>query len=400
MYELFLEHFGLQRDPSHVAQDPQCFYSTSACDGAFGQLAFGIKSRQGVMVLTGEPGTGKTTILHCLLEWLLQQGYSTSFVFHSQVSSLELLEMIVQDFGIHCPSLTKCDLLTALHNWLLSRYRAGDCPVILIDEAQALSHRALDELRMLLKLEVPGGQSVRVVLAGHPKLNEKLRHLEFLQSRQRMVFHCKPPQLTREETSGYLRNSLTEAGTANEVRFPGESVGEIYRCSSGTPRAINVLGEHGPLAADTRHLNSISPSDIHRIARQFEFGAWTKSFVESPEAEPYGGLAVFPQLELLAEAAPPPGTPVPVAAHRVSRPAPRFLPYLRGVRNSLVRDCRELMTSMKTCLGGPPRSIARRRRAARQTSLAALSNWLRQPSRSSGILAERPRASSAVPKHF
>jgi type II secretory pathway predicted ATPase ExeA len=398
MYELFLEHFGLQRDPSHVSPDPHCFYSTSACDGALGQLVFGIESRQDVMVLTGDPGSGKTKILHCLLEWLLQQGYSTSFVFHSQVSSLELLEMIVQDFGIHCPSLTKCDLWTALHNWLLSRYRAADCPVILIDEAQALSHRALDELGMLLKLEVPGGKPVQVVLAGQLKLNEKLRHLEFLQLRQRIVFHCKLPQLTREETFGYLRNSLTEVGTANEARFPGESVGEIHRCSRGTPRAIDVFCEHGPLTADARHFNS--PTGIHRIVRQFAFGTWTKSFVESPEAQPHGGLAAFPQLELLAEPASPPGTPIRIAAHRGSRPAPRFLPYLRGVRYSFVRDCRELISSMKTCLEGQPRTIARRSQATRQTTLAALSNWLRQPSRRSGILAERPRTTSAVPKHF
>jgi type II secretory pathway predicted ATPase ExeA len=421
MNQQFLQYFGLRKNPFHVSPDPRCFYSTSASDGALGQLVFGIESRQGVMVLTGGPGTGKTTILHYLLEWLRQQGYSTSYVFHSQVSSAELLELIVHDFGISCPSHAKCDLLKALHNWLLSRYRAGDCPVILIDEAQALSHEALDELRMLLNLEVPGGKLVQVVLAGQPKLNKKLRHRDLLQLRQRVVFHCKLPRLTREETSGYINARLATAGISNLALFPGESIEEIFRYSRGTPRVINLLCEHGLLAAYSGQRDSISPADIHRIARQFDFGERIEPSADSPAAESFGGLAAFPQLELLAEPAPLPArepswlealAPADLALpalpqpnvrtvrRRISRPTPPFLLYLRGVQGSFAKDCQELVRPVKTWLKGPLRAIARNSQATGQSAIAAVSNWLRQPTRSGGMVAQRPRASSVAPKHF
>jgi general secretion pathway protein A len=118
------------------------------------------------MVLTGKPGTGKSTSLQYLLEWLRQHNYSTSYAFPSMMPSVDLLELILQDFGIASPSRSMSNLLTALHAWLLNRYKLGDCPVMIIDEAQALSTRALGELRMLLNLQGPSGKLVQLVLAG------------------------------------------------------------------------------------------------------------------------------------------------------------------------------------------------------------------------------------------
>jgi len=175
MYEEFFSHFGLQRNPFHASSDPQFFFSTAANDAALAQLVFGIESRQGIVLLTGEPGTGKTTLLHCLLNWLRSHSYSSSYVFHSRLSSAGLLEMIFRDFGISCASRAKSGLLAALQKWLRRRHKSGDCPVIVIDEAQALSTRALEELRMLLNLQIPGAKLVQIVLAGQPALEEKLR---------------------------------------------------------------------------------------------------------------------------------------------------------------------------------------------------------------------------------
>src|ERR1700757_52645 len=219
MYEEFFSQFGLQRNPFHASSDPQFFFSTAANDAALAQLVFGIESRQGIVLLTGEPGTGKTTLLHCLLNWLRSHSYSSSYVFHSLLSSAGLLEMILRDFGISCASRAKSGLLAALEEWLLRRHKSGDCPVIVIDEAQALSTRALEELRMLLNLEIPGAKLVQIVLAGQPALEEKLRRPGLEQLRRRIMFHCKLPVLTPEETAGYIASRLARAGAPKSELF-------------------------------------------------------------------------------------------------------------------------------------------------------------------------------------
>src|SRR5271169_4145857 len=296
MYEEFFGHFGLQRNPFHVSPDPLGFYSTAAHDEALSQLVFGIETHRGMMILTGEPGTGKSTIVHYLREWLQQQEYSTAYILHPLLASVDLLKLILRDFGIPCSSTSKSDLLIALKGWLQDRHAVGDCPVILIDEAQGLSSRALDELRMLVNMEIAGTILVQVLLAGQPLLEEKLRRRKLAQLRQRIMCLCRLPVLTLAETSGYIASRLAGAGVVNSALFPKDSIQEIFLYSHGVPRVVNLLCEHALLTAYADRRDSIVPRDIVRVARHFDLGGETESPGEVFQSNTFCRLIPFPKL--------------------------------------------------------------------------------------------------------
>jgi general secretion pathway protein A len=296
MYEEFFGHFGLQRNPFHVSPNPRTFHSTPVHDEALTQLVFGIEARHGLMVLTGEPGTGKTTILHYLLEWLQKQKYSSAYLFQTLVPSMDLLRLIMRDFGVVCDSQNKGDVLVALKEWLVARHRLGDCPVILIDEAQGLTTRGLQELGMLLNLEESGVSLVQLVLAGQPQLEEKLKWRKLAQLRQRISCHSKLRPLTPEETAGYVRARLGGAGAGARALFPQKAMEEIYRYSQGIPRVIHLLCEHALLATYADRRDSVTPGDILHVAQQFELVAQTKEEAEAFRSDTFCRLIPFPKL--------------------------------------------------------------------------------------------------------
>jgi general secretion pathway protein A len=449
MYEEFFSHFGLQRNPFHASSDPQFFFSTAANDAALAQLVFGIESRQGIVLLTGEPGTGKTTLLHCLLNWLRSHSYSSSYVFHSLLSSAGLLEMILRDFGISCASRAKSVLLAALQEWLLRRHKSGDCPVIVIDEAQALSTRALEELRMLLNLEIPGAKLVQIVLAGQPALDGKLRRPGLEQLRRRIMFHCKLPVLTLEETAGYIASRLAQAGAPKSELFPDDVVGAVFAHSQGVPRIINQLCEHALLAAYADHRDSVSRDDILQISKQFDLGREAEPEPGQAFYNTFGRLIPFPSLsspeatppsprlepELLLDALvpkpaqpldsldalapkpvwPPLDSPVPAMAPgnppAPPRPAPAavgttysaalrtspFLSYWHAIGQSLARDCRAFFNSFAAWLRGSSRQWARN--SPRPLNLV-VSPKLPQAVSSVEVPGDLPRASSGSRKNL
>jgi len=152
----------------------------------------------------------------------------------------------------------------------LQRSMAGDTPAIIIDEAQEIPARTLDELRLLLNLESPEGKLVQIVLAGQPELDEKLRRRELRQLRQRMMFRCHLPLLNPQETSAYIQSRLARAGGTEPRLFPEETVAAIYGYSKGIPRVINLLGEHALINAYAAQKRSVSPEDILFIASDFD----------------------------------------------------------------------------------------------------------------------------------
>jgi general secretion pathway protein A len=305
MYEEIYGHFGLTRNPFLVSPDPERFYSTAAHDEALLQLVSRIEARQGFLVLTGEAGTGKTIVLRYLLDWLRKYNYPTAYVFHPLLRSADLLEVILEDFGVPCYANSRKELLRALKHWLINRHSSGDCPVILIDEAQALRDKTLRELGALFRLQVQGMRLVQLVLAGQPSLEEKLGEQKLAQLQTRVMYHCKIPALTMPETAGYIASRLTAAGSADSGLFPEESIQEVFDYSRGIPRVINLLCEHALLAAYADRRKVINSSDILRVAQYFDLSGAPQLDKDAVASGTFGRLIPFPHLETAAAEARP-----------------------------------------------------------------------------------------------
>src|SRR5579863_1397265 len=201
MYKKF---FGLRENPFSVNPDPRYLVLTPHTEEALSVLTYGIQNRRGFILLTGEVGTGKTTLVNKLLEWLRRQGVATAFLFNPRLSAPQFFDFMMADFGIPCDGRQKGQVLIRLNHWLLERYRAGETAVLIVDEAQDLSFQMLEEIRLLTNLETATEKLLQIVLSGQPELDEKLRQPEVRQLRQRITLRCKTHPLSLEETTGYV----------------------------------------------------------------------------------------------------------------------------------------------------------------------------------------------------
>ena len=224
MYKAF---FGLRANPFGVNPDPQFLYLMPHIREALACLQYGIKTHKGFIVLTGEVGTGKTTVLKAALNSLSDARVVTSYLFNPRLDVLDFFEFVLTDFGIPFSSRTKAHMLLRLNQWLLERFRAGEIAVIVIDEAQHLSSELLEEIRLLTNLETSTEKLLQIVLAGQPELAGKLCQPSARQIRQRITLLCKTRALTREETRAYLAERLRIAGATAPV-FSPEAADAIY----------------------------------------------------------------------------------------------------------------------------------------------------------------------------
>src|SRR5579863_8734274 len=155
MANTIFHFFGLREDPFKINPDPRFLVFTEQTRAAAAELTYAVRARKGLVLLTGEVGTGKTVLLRHLLDWLAEQKIPTALIFNSHIQPDHLLDFVLNDFGVPCQSKLKSEKLLALHRWLLERYRAGETPVLVVDEAQGLGLAALEEIRLLLNLETP-----------------------------------------------------------------------------------------------------------------------------------------------------------------------------------------------------------------------------------------------------
>jgi general secretion pathway protein A len=182
MYKSF---YGLKDNPFNVNPDPRFLYFTKEIEEAFSGLKYGIQNRKGFITLTGEVGTGKTTLVNRLLDWLHEERVRTAFLFNSRMNSSQLFDFILAEFGISCESRSKSQLLMKLNGFLLDRFRAGETTVLIVDEAQNLTYPVLEEIRLLTNLETSTEKLLQIVLSGQPELEEKLKLPQLRQLRRR-----------------------------------------------------------------------------------------------------------------------------------------------------------------------------------------------------------------------
>jgi type II secretory pathway predicted ATPase ExeA len=235
-----------------------------------GSAPTGIPRRIGdIDSLTGEVGTGKTTLINYLLDWLRTRNMPTAFIFNSHLSVKHLFDFILTDFGIPCHVDLKSNMLLLLTKWLVERYRAGDTPVLIIDEAQGMSPELLEEIRLLLNLETASEKLLQVILVGQPELEITLKRPELRQLRQRIAFRCKTAPLSLPETNRYIANRLRIAGASGHPIFAPSAVSAVHFHSRGIPRVINHLCEHSLINAYIEQCNPVQPLMVEQAARDF-----------------------------------------------------------------------------------------------------------------------------------
>lgn len=268
MYKSF---YGLKEDPFKINPDPRYLYLTKEVEEALSGLLYGIQTRKGFITLTGEVGTGKTTLLNRLLVSLQSGRTKTAFLFNSRMNTSQLFDFVLAEFEIPCSSPSKSQQLIRLNSWLLERYREGETVVLIVDEAQNLTLPVLEEIRLLTNLETSTDKLLQIVLSGQPELEEKLKMPELRQLRQRIMLRCKTSPFSKQETADYIAERLHVAGAELQPSiFSGRAVEAIHLYSSGIPRVINLLCEHALVTGYADHLRMIDADIIDGVAREFQ----------------------------------------------------------------------------------------------------------------------------------
>lgn len=263
MYKSF---FHLKSGPFGTSPDPRFLYMMPHTREALACLEYGISARKGFIVLTGEVGTGKTTLLRRALASFDQSRVFTSFVFNPRFDVLDFLEFVLSDFGITPASRTKSGMLIQLNRWLVERFRREETCVIVVDEAQNLSWELMEEIRLLTNLETSSEKLVQIVLSGQPELEEKLRQPNVRQLRQRISLWCRTQAITAEQTADYIAQRLLIAGTSDTI-FSRDAVAAIHRASCGIPRTINIICEHALILGYVEQLHQISAAVVFAVVQ-------------------------------------------------------------------------------------------------------------------------------------
>src|SRR6202789_3073502 len=185
--KMYNQFFRLRENPFDVNPDPRYLFLTRQMRKSWDGLTHGVRARKGLLLLTGEVGTGKTTLLNHLLDWLHQQRAPTAFIFNSHLEIRQIFDFMLTGFGVKFDSRLEDNALLRLHQWMFQRYRAGDTTIVIVDEAQGFSNRFLEEIRMLLNLETSSDKLLQIVLAGQPELEERLQQSELRQVKQRIA---------------------------------------------------------------------------------------------------------------------------------------------------------------------------------------------------------------------
>ena len=266
---MYLEFYGLTEKPFTITADPSFLYLSKKHREAISHMQYGIEERMGFLELTGEIGTGKTTLCKAFLN-TLDERTKTAFVLNPNLSEVQLLEAIIQDFGIPLKSKNKITMLNQLNKFLLEQLKEGNNVVLIIDEAQNLKPSLLEQIRLLSNLETEKEKLLQIVLVGQPELKEKLASKELAQLRQRIAvrYHIFP--LDRTELEGYMHHRLSKAG-GNDRRFFEESaMDEIFRFSKGIPRLINIISDKALLAGYVSEQPTIGPETIKKCIKEIE----------------------------------------------------------------------------------------------------------------------------------
>src|SRR3989449_5120181 len=240
---MYLTFYGIKEKPFNSTPDPKFLYLTPGHREALAQLVYSVQENRGFLVLTGEVGTGKTTLLQAFLQRLNGKAAVAS-VFNSTLPFEGLLEYMLEELRVPTPAGSPAQRLLALRRFLLDRRRAGQSTVLILDEAQNLDVATLEQIRLLSNFETPTEKLLQILLVGQPELKGRLNLPELRQLKQRVGLRCQIPPLTLEETRAYIRTRLRIAGARDLGLFADPAVDRISAYAGGIPRLINTVCDH------------------------------------------------------------------------------------------------------------------------------------------------------------
>lgn len=267
MYEAF---FNLRTKPFDLLPDPRFIYLSRSHKKALTYLDYGIRERSGFILLTGEVGSGKTTLIRDLLD-KRYENVVLSKIFNTRVTSEQLLAMINDDFGLAVKGKDKVSLIRELNEFLIVQYACGNQPILIIDEAQNLTPDLLEEVRMLSNLEASDSKLLQIILVGQPELRTILSTPELRQLRQRININCHLQALSREEIEQYIARRLEVAGNPSAVHFPPDSLDAIFRYSRGIPRLINIICDFLMLSAFAEETTMLTVEMVQDVIGDLDF---------------------------------------------------------------------------------------------------------------------------------
>ncbi|MCC6417212.1 MAG: AAA family ATPase [Gemmataceae bacterium] len=264
MYEAF---YGLKDRPFNLTPDPRYLYLSQKHKEAFAHLLYGIKNRSGFVMVSGEIGTGKTTICRTLVG-RLDDNTEVAFIFNPCLSAVDLLRKINEEFGISTQADSVKGLIDELNSHLLDRFAEGKNCVLIIDEAQDLDPAVLEQIRLLSNLETEREKLLQIILIGQPELVTMLSLPELRQLNQRVTARYHLRELDRQETGQYIAYRLRVAGARKRLQFTPTAIREVYRASAGTPRVINAVCDRALLVGYTQESREITSAMVRRAARE------------------------------------------------------------------------------------------------------------------------------------
>ncbi len=265
MYQSF---YGLKEMPFNITPDPKFLYLSPTHQEALQHLKYGVQEKKGFILLIGEVGCGKTTICRRFLNELDPSHYDTALILNTRITEIDMLRAILTELGENTPAQGQHDLAAQINRVLLQRIEKGRDIVLIIDEAQNLSFRVLEQIRLLSNLETDKQKLLQIVLIGQPELKVLLSHDRLRQLRQRILVNSELKPLKLADTTHYVQHRLTLAGASGRPYFTSAAMRSVHRFSKGIPRIINNLCDKALLAAFVRDSDEVNYWDVRRAIRE------------------------------------------------------------------------------------------------------------------------------------
>jgi len=266
MYENF---YGFREKPFEITPDPKFLYLSENHKEALAHLTYAVRERKGFTVITGEVGTGKTTLIKTLLS-KLDGNTKTAYLFNPMMGSTDFLHYICEDLGLRGQKRSKGQYLSQLHKFLMACYSRNENVVLIVDEAHKLDPKLLEEVRLLTNLETSKSKLLQVILTGQPELNEILEDPQFRQLKQRVSLRYHVKTLSKEDTGKYIKKRLRIAGTFDLNIFTPKALNQIYKYSKGIPRLINIVCDNALLIGYATDQKIIGSKIIHEVTKNLD----------------------------------------------------------------------------------------------------------------------------------